>query len=77
MVVQLCSYLLERQYQALEQYLNSQNVQFMPMPFELIDLFGSLQPDLSASEASTLKASEDLRMEVRQRVRVLQQRLSI
>jgi hypothetical protein len=77
MVVQLYSYLLERQHQALEQYLNSQRPKFSSMPFEIVDLFGSLQPQASASEVSSPKTSEDLRMEAQQRVQALQQKLSI
>lgn len=75
-VVQLCSYIIERQHQAVDLCLSSQSSLRVPSSQEL-NLFGSDQPVPPASDTAAREALRDLMVEVRQRLGRLQQTLCI
>ncbi|RYP81855.1 hypothetical protein DL769_001815 [Monosporascus sp. CRB-8-3] len=77
--VQLCSYLTQRQHQAMDIYLASQTsfTTTTLKEINLVALTGALQPDASPSNAATRESLKDLQMEIQERLVRLQQKLSL
>ncbi|PGH21387.1 hypothetical protein AJ80_03304 [Polytolypa hystricis UAMH7299] len=73
LVVQLCSYLVERQYQAVTVYLSSQS----PPPSSSSSSSSSQQHDLPGSTSPNSEVRGELEMEVQQRLAHLRQTLRI
>ncbi|KAL8721589.1 MAG: hypothetical protein Q9225_001753 [Loekoesia sp. 1 TL-2023] len=72
--VQLCSYLIERQYQAVDLYLSPQSP---PPSSQQHDLSSSHQPSPPGSTPANREAMNNLKMEVQQRLARLRQTLRI
>ncbi|KAL8790219.1 MAG: hypothetical protein Q9213_000750 [Squamulea squamosa] len=74
LAVQLCSYLIERQHQAVDLYLTPLS---LPVSLQPQDSSGSQQPGSPGSTTAHKEVMVDLRMEVQQRLARLRQTLRI
>lgn len=77
--MQLCSYLIERQHQAMDQYLTSWSSPHavVSQDLDLVGLSGALQPNPPVSDTATREMMKNLKTEVQERLLRLQRTLFI